>query len=172
LFFEWYAHLHRNQLENPDEAPMMVEMLSKQPKTMASLSLLFHLVDFADSIATGQAIPPVSLEATVRAAEWCSYLEAHARRIYALAGNLQSQAAAALAERIGKGQLDDVGEDGFTPRDIYRKQWSLLDDREIVDQALSELVDAGWLLRDVHTAGWQQRSHVKYRVNPKVRRDG
>ncbi|MEY4368146.1 MAG: hypothetical protein RL564_96 [Pseudomonadota bacterium] len=172
LFFEWYERLHRNQLENPDETPMMAEMLSKQPKTMASLALLFHLVDCADSIATGQAIPPVSLEAAARAADWCSYLEAHARRIYALAGNLQSQAAAALAERIGKGQLDDLGNDGFTPRDIYRKQWSLLDDREIVDQALTELVDAGWLLRDVHTAGWQQRGHVKYRVNPKVRRDG
>ncbi len=172
LFFEWYERLHRNQLENPDEAPMMVEMLSKQPKTMASLALLFHLVDCAGSIATGQAIPPVSLEAAARAADWCAYLEAHARRIYALAGNLQSQAAAALAERIGKGQLDDLGDAGFTPRDIYRKQWSLLDDREIVDQALTELVDAGWLLRDVQNAGWQQRGHVKYRVNPKVRRNG
>jgi hypothetical protein len=172
LFFEWYERLHRNQLENPDEAPMMVEMLSKQPKTMASLALLFHLVDCAGRIATGQAIPPVSLEAAARAADWCAYLEAHARRIYALAGNLQSQAAAALAERIGKGQLDDLGDAGFTPRDIYRKQWSLLDDREIVDQALTELVDAGWLRRDVQTAGWQQRGHVKYRVNPKVRRNG
>lgn len=172
LFFEWYERLHRNQLENPDEAPMMVEMLSKQPKTMASLALLFHLVDCADSIAIGQAIPPVSLEAAARAADWCAHLEAHARRIYALAGNLQSQAAAALAERIGKGQLDDLGDAGFTPRDIYRKQWSLLDDREIVDQALTELVDAGWLLRDVQTAGWQQRGHVKYRVNPKVHRNG
>lgn len=172
LFFEWYEQLHRNQLENPDEAPMMVEMLSKQPKTMASLALLFHLVDCASSIATGQTIPPVSLEAAARAADWCAYLEAHARRIYALAGNLQSQAAAALAERIGKGQLDDLSDAGFTPRDIYRKQWSLLDDREIVDQALTELVDAGWLLRDVQTAGWQQRGHVRYRVNPKVRRNG
>lgn len=172
LFFEWYERLHRNQLENPDESPMMVEMLSKQPKTMASLALLFHLVDCAGSIATRQAIPPVSLEAAARAADWCVYLEAHARRIYALAGNLQSQAAAAIAERIGKGQLDDLGVDGFTSRDIYRKQWSLLDAREIVDQALTELVDAGWLLREVQTAGWQQRGHVKYRVNPKVRRNG
>lgn len=172
LFFEWYARLHRGQLENPDEAPMMVEMLSKQPKTMASLALLFHLVDCASSIATGQPIPPVSLEAAARAADWCAYLEAHARRIYALAGNLQSQAAATLAERIGKGQLEDFGDAGFTPRDIYRKQWSLLDDREIVDQALTELVDAGWLLRDVQTAGWQQRGHVRYHVNPKVRRNG
>lgn len=170
LFFEWYERLHRGPLENPDEAPMMVEMLSKQPKTMASLALLFHLVDCAGSIATGQPIPPVSLSAATRAADWCAYLAAHARRIYALAGNLQSQAAAALAERISKGQLDDFGDAGFTPRDIYRKQWSLLDDREIVDQALTELVDAGWLLREVQVAGWQQRGHVRYRVNPKVRR--
>ncbi len=172
LFIEWYERLHREKLENPDEAPLIVEYLSKQPKTMASLALLFHLVDRAEAIAAGAVAGPVSLAAAARAADWCAYLEAHARRIYALAGNLQSQAAAALAERIGKGQLDELSDTGFTPRDIYRKAWSLLDDREIVDQALTELVDAGWLLRDVQPAAWQQRGHVRYRVTPKVRRNG
>jgi hypothetical protein len=152
LFIEWYERLHREKLENPDEAPLIVEYLSKQPKTMASLALLFHLVDRAEAIAAGEIAGPVSLAAAARAADWCSYLEAHARRIYGLAANLQSQAAAALAERIGKGQLDDLGSgDGFTARDIYRKQWSLLDDREIVDEALGELVEAGWLLQSVQS---------------------
>ena len=68
------------------------------------------------------------------------------------------------------GQLDDLGgTGGFTARDIYRKQWSLLDDREIVDEALRELVDAGWLLQSVQAAGFQMRGHVRYRVNPKAR---
>lgn len=170
LFIEWYERLYREKLENPDEAPLIVEYLSKQPKTMASLALLFHLVDRAEAISAGEVAGPVRLSAAARAADWCDYLEAHARRIYGLAANLQSQAAAAMAERIVKGQLDDLGSaDGFTARDIYRKQWSLLDDREIVDQTLTELVDAGWLLRDVQAAGWQQRSHVRYRVNPKGR---
>lgn len=170
LFIEWYERLHREKLENPDEAPLIVEYLSKQPKTMASLALLFHLVDRAEAIAAGESAGPVSLAAAARAADWCSYLEAHARRIYGLAANLQSQAAAAMAERIGSGQLDDLGSgDGFTARDIYRKQWSLLDDREIVDEALGELVEAGWLLQSVQGAGFQMRAHVRYRVNPKAR---
>ncbi|WP_300340244.1 YfjI family protein [Accumulibacter sp.] len=170
LFIEWYERLHREKLEDPDEAPLIVEYLSKQPKTMASLALLFHLVDRAEAIAAGESVGPVSLQAAARAADWCSYLEAHARRIYGLSANLQSQAAAALAERIGKGQLDELGSGaGFTARDIYRKQWSLLDDREIVDEALGELVEASWLLQSVQAAGFQRRGHVRYRVNPKAR---
>ncbi len=170
LFIEWYERLHREKLEDPDEAPLIVEYLSKQPKTMASLALLFHLVDRAEAIVAGESAGPVSLQAAARAADWCSYLEAHARRIYGLAANLQSQAAAALAERIAKGQLDDLSSvDGFTARDVYRKQWSLLDDREIVDEALGELVEAGWLLQSVLAAGFQYRGHVRYRVNPKAR---
>ena len=170
LFIEWYERLHREKLEDPDEAPLIVEYLSKQPKTMASLALMFHLVDRAEAIAAGESVGPVSLQAAARAADWCSYLEAHARRIYGLATNLQSQAAAALAERIGKGQLDELGNgDGFTARDVYRKQWSLLDDREIVDEALGELVEAGWLLQSVQAASFQHRGHVRYRVNPKAR---
>lgn len=170
LFIEWYERLHREKLENPNEALLIVEYLSKQPKTMASLALLFHLVDCAEAIAAGESVGPVSLAAASRAADWCGYLEAHARRIYGLAANMQSQAAAALAERIGTGQLDDLGSaDGFTARDIYRKQWSLLDDREIVNEALGELVEAGWLLQSVQCAGFQMRGHVRYRVNPKAR---
>ncbi|MCM8626948.1 DUF3987 domain-containing protein [Accumulibacter sp.] len=170
LFIEWYERLHREKLEDPDQGTLMVEYLSKQPKTMASLALLFHLVDRAEAVAAGGSAGPVSLQAAARAADWCAYLEGHARRVYGLAANLQSQAAGALAERIGKGQLDDLGGgDGFTARDVYRKQWSLLDDREIVDEALKELVEAGWLRQSIQAAGFQHRGHVRYRVNPKAR---
>lgn len=68
--------------------------------------------------------------------------------------------------RIEAGALD--GADSFTARDIYRKQWHLLNDAETVSEALNELVDAGWLLRDAQAAGWQQRGCLRYRVNPKV----
>jgi hypothetical protein len=99
---------------------------------------------------------------------WRDYLEAHARRIFALGQTLQSQAAGELARRIEAGALD--GTDSFTARDIYRKQWHLLNDAEIVGEALSELVDAGWLLRDSQASVWQQRGCLRYRVNAKTRR--
>jgi hypothetical protein len=168
LFAGWYDHLQVQKVEAPDEAPLMVEFLSKQPKTFAALALLFHLIDRADTIRQGQAPGPVSEAAAQLAAGWCAYLEAHARRIFALGQTLQSQAAGELARRIEGGALD--GADSFTARDIYRKQWHLLDDAEIVGDALNELVDAGWLLRDAQAAGWQQRGCLRYRVNAKTRR--
>ena len=168
LFIDWYDHLHRHQIEAPDEAPLMVEYLSKQPKTFAALALLFHLIDHASAMQQGHAPGPVSEAAAQRAVGWCKYLEAHARRIFALGQTLQSQAAGELARRIEAGALD--GADSFTARDIYRKQWHLLDDAEIVGDALNELVEAGWLLRDAQAAGWQQRGCVRYRVNAKTRR--
>ncbi|MBU0750850.1 MAG: DUF3987 domain-containing protein [Gammaproteobacteria bacterium] len=168
IFTAWYDELHLNQIEAPDAAPLLVEYLSKQPKTFAALALLFHLIDRATAIGQGQPPGPVSASAAGRAQGWCGYLEAHARRIFALGQTLQSQAAGELARRIAAGALD--GQETFTARDIYRKQWSLLDDTEIVAEALNELTEAGWLLRDAQAASWQMRGHVRYRVNPKVRR--
>jgi hypothetical protein len=167
IFTAWYDDLHLNKIEAPDAAPLLVEYLSKQPKTFAALALLFHLIDRATAIGQGQPPGPVSASAAGRAQGWCGYLEAHARRIFALGQTLQSQAAGELARRIAAGALD--GQETFTARDIYRKQWSLLDDSEIVAEALNEMVDAGWLLRDAQVAGWQMRGHMRYRVNPKAR---
>jgi hypothetical protein len=167
LFTAWYDKLHMDKIEAPDAAPLLVEYLSKQPKTFAALALLFHLIDRAAAIGQGQPPGPVSASAAQRAAGWCAYLEAHARRIFALGQTLQSQAAGELARRIQAGALD--GQETFTARDIYRKQWSLLDATEIVAEALNELTEAGWLLRDAQVAGWQMRGHVRYRVNPKAR---
>lgn len=53
--------------------------------------------------------------------------------------------------------------------DLAAKLGILLDDAEIVGDALNELVDAGWLLRDAQAAGWQQRGCLRYRVNPRAR---
>lgn len=166
LFAGWYDHLQGQKVEAPDEAPLIVEFLSKQPKTFAALALLFHLIDRAEAIRQGQAPGPVSEAAARRAAGWCDYLEAHARRIFALGQTLQSQAAGELARRIEAGALDGV--DSFTARDIYRKQWHLLNDAEIVGDALNELVDAGWLLRDAQAPSFQQRACVRYRVTPRA----
>lgn len=167
LFADWYDHLQGKKVEAPDESPLMVEYLSKQPKTFAALALLFHLIDRADAIRHHGTPGPVSLAAAQRAAGWCAYLEAHARRIFAVGQTLQSQAAGELARRIEAGAL--AGIESFTARDIYRKQWHLLSDAEIVGDALNEMVEAGWLLRDAQAAGWQMRGHVRYRVNPKAR---
>lgn len=166
IFFSWYDDLHRIKIEAPDETPLMVEFLSKQPKTFATLALLFHLVECAHSIQQGEALGAISAAAAQCAVGWCTYLEAHARRIFALGQTPQSQAAGELARRIEAGALSHIL--NFTARDIYRKQWHLLDDPKVVADALDELVEANWLIRDSQPAGWQQRGYVQYRVSGKV----
>jgi ABC-type nitrate/sulfonate/bicarbonate transport system substrate-binding protein len=56
------------------------------------------------------------LDATRRAAAWCDYLEAHARRIYGILAPKELQAAQVLAAKVRARKL----EDGFTVRDVIR----------------------------------------------------
>src|SRR5262249_50084183 len=72
---------------------------------------------------------------------WCDYLESHARRIYGLVTDINLQAASRLAQKIQESALHD----GFSARDVYRKEWSLLDTKELSQGAIEELVEAGWL---------------------------
>ena len=96
FFNEWFLRLKTRQ-RNDDE-PVMTEHLSKYPKLMPGLALIFHLVELADKIVTPQGDPTlqppretspwadqVPLHCAKLAAEWCDYLETHARRIYGLA---------------------------------------------------------------------------------------
>lgn len=127
---------------------------------MPTIALVLHLVDVAGDGWLG----PVSSETAVKAAGWCEYLESHARRIYGLLGNQGIRAAAELAAKIKAGKVVD----GFTIRDIYhRKQWHLLDTKELVLEACQELVEAGWLKQEmVDIPGRQPKS--TYRINPKI----
>jgi hypothetical protein len=135
---------------------------------MPSLALIFHLI----AVAAGKASGPVSLRATAQAAAWCEYLESHARRVYGLAANRGKSAAYELSRRVEKGEIKD----GFTARDVYRRQWSLLTDREVVYMALDELVEAGWLRwRRVDPTGGPNalsgRGRNEYVINPRARRN-
>jgi hypothetical protein len=97
----------------------------------------------------------------IQAASWAEYLEAHARRIYAI--SLSDNAAlCALARRIQSGAVTD----GFTLRDVYRKHWKHLDNKESTLRAIEGLEAIGWLLiEEVQTGG---RPTVRCWINPKV----
>ena len=137
----------------------MLAHLGKYRSLMPSLALIFHLCDSSPDI-------PVTLEAAKRAAAWCDYLEAHARRIYY---NITSRVEAAtrfLGEKIQRGKLPDP----FTARDVYRPQWTGLGDPEDVIKALEWLKDINWIRSEVKpSADSGGRPSVRYHVNPKVR---
>jgi hypothetical protein len=104
---------------------------------MPSLALIFQTVDDADK---GRRVGEVSLEAALMAAQWCDFLEAHARKIYSFANRTSVFYAHALAKKIEDGSV----EDGATLRSIYRRHWSDLDTPAKVEIALEELQRIGW----------------------------
>jgi putative DNA primase/helicase len=157
IFYEWFTDLE-TKLKNYPGEPILAEHLSKYRKLMPSLALIFHLIN----LANGQAPGPVPAECAERAAGWCDYLEAHAQRIYALGINPSWQAARTLARKI---QGKEVG-NPFDLRDIYRKQWTLLKDKDEVVAACHNLEQKGWLRQSqVHKEG---KIKTIYSINPKI----
>jgi len=160
VFFEWLTELQTIKLQQDDD-PIMLEHLGKFRSLFPSLALIFHLIDIAD----GDPPANISLEATKKAAAWCDYLELHARRIYSYVSDVGIKAAENLLTKITKGKLQDK----FTARDIYRNQWHLLTDREIVRKAINELIDADCIREEeVKGAIGTGRGKTIYRINPKL----
>jgi hypothetical protein len=122
FFYDWLT-THERKLRRNGEEPIMIEHLAKFRSLMPSLALIFHAIEVADGTAFG----PVTLRSAQRAAQWCDYLETHARRIYGLVNDIEIRAAARLASKIKEGAIQD----GFKARDVYRKHWGLLDDKSL-----------------------------------------
>jgi hypothetical protein len=159
VFYEWITDLEVNKLRASDH-PIILEHLGKYRSLMPSLALAFHLISIADGGPKG----PVSYLSAQKAAVLCKYLESHARRIYGTVLNIGQQAASILAEKIKDGTLKD----GFTARDVYRKQWHLLNGKELVQSACDELVSLGWLRRLITPPAFQQKEKIEYVINPKI----
>jgi hypothetical protein len=130
---------------------------------MPSLALLYHLVDLVD-VERGEAAGkgPVSLEAARLAAQWCGFLEEHARRIYQSGSDGDMGPAQTLAERIAESLPSP-----FRARDVVRKCWSGLTSQDEVDRALGILEEHGWV-RPVEAPAGEKggRSTVEYHINP------
>lgn len=160
VFYEWFNELNRRARAD-DEEPVMAEHLVKYRSLMPSLALIIHLIDIADGTRETGPIPAITTRA---ATAWCDFLESHARRVYFLVTNLRVEAAARLSQKILSGELQDR----FTLRDVYRRHWSLLDDKDVVADACAELIARGWLREEepVFTIGRPRA--MEYRINPRV----
>jgi len=159
LFNEWLTHLEIEKIRGDGDS-VIIEHLAKYKKLMPALALIFHLIDIAD----GAPIGAVTLQAAEKAAAWCDYLEQHAKRIYGMAGNVTIQAASNLSRHIAKGEVEAP----FTARDIYRHQWRMLTDKDIVQAACDILVSKGWLIEASTPAAFQQKAKTEYNINPKT----
>lgn len=156
IFVEWCTELHTVLIAN-EQNPLMQQHLGKFEKLFCAIALILHLAE--------GSIGPVTADSALRAAAWCEYLAGHARRIYGLVDAAKVTTARKVSRRLADGKLDD----GFTVRDIVRKQWSGVTTTMQAETALAILEENGHVQSQdsVNTLG---RPTVRYFVNPQIKK--
>jgi putative DNA primase/helicase len=155
-FEAWEVEL-QHRVRGTEEHPSMRSHLAKYPRMVGALALILHLAD--NPMGGG----PVSSRALARALATAEYLETHARRIYSHATHPEVEAANALLEKIKAKKLESP----FSLRDVYRKSWSGISERDQVFQATKLLAEMNCVREEkVDTQG---RPAALFHVNPKLR---
>jgi hypothetical protein len=132
VFDSWRNRLElRLRSTEITDVPAFESHLAKYRSLMPSLALLFHLIDGAPD----RSVSEVAAELAV---EWCTYLEAHAGKIYG------SAAARSPGRRLAKGIQAGEISDGMTLREIYFRGWQVLRTPEQVRSAIAELAELRW----------------------------
>jgi hypothetical protein len=160
-FNSWWTSLEKD-LRSGAHSPFMESHISKYRKLVPALALLDHLI-LGDS-------GNIKIDSLKRAIAWKKFLLSHAGRAYASVTAGSKDAAKSLAVHIKKGDLQD----GFTVRNVYRKNWSLLSTAKEAVEATEVLEDMGWLrgVRDEKGSANDGRPTVRYLINPKVATEG
>ena len=161
LFDEYRRKLENRLRSGEIEAPALESHLAKYRSLMPKLALIFQLTECT---AGGTSVSSVGLNAARLAADWCDFLESHARKVYAGVIRSDIHSAHALAKRIKDGKVKD----GMTVRDIYRNEWSQLTTKARVYGALEILTDAGWV--QIEQAKGDNRPSDIVRIHPQLAR--
>ncbi len=152
LFREWRTDLEA-KLRGNELHPALESHLAKYRKLVPGLALLLHLAD--------QGSGPVPHKAVLQALAWAEYLESHAQRAYGAVTTPEVDAAKAVLHRLRRGDLSRE----FSSRDIQRKGWAKLTDRQTVLDALELLQDYDWLT--THRQETAGRPATVYKANPR-----
>ncbi len=154
-FYEWFEHLHK-EAKGGSYSESLQSHLLKMPKTIASLALIFELLD------TGRL--EIGLYAITTALRWTSYLLSHAKRLYAAGDTLTAERAKLIVERC------DCLPDVFIARDVYKRDWKYLTDNQTVKQALELLCRCNYI-REISGENNSQggRPTIRYEWHPLVK---
>jgi len=156
---EWQDDIESKaeKLEIEDEA--ISSYLYKLPKNCFAIALIFHCLEninqsnFPDEITQATALKAIT---------YIEVLKSHARRVFALGENQIFALANTLLGKIKKGNLPQ----GFTGREVMRKQWSGLKSKDTMQDVLNLLIDYGYL-RELQTEGEGRRT-IKYFFHPSL----
>lgn len=156
-FNSWWGALE-NDLRGGGHSPFLESHISKYRKLVPSIALLDHLILGAPGA--------IGIDSLLRAIAWQKFLLSHAKRAYAAVTAGSKDAANSLAKHLKKGDLPD----GFTVRNVYRKNWSHLATPRDASEATELLQDLGWLraVRDDKPSASDGRPTIRYLINPKV----
>lgn len=152
VFNQWRDELEI-KVRQPDIHPAIEAHLVKYRSLMPSLSLIINEIEVGH-------MQPVTKQSAIKAAEWCSYLESHANRIYGGAVNPNIHNANTIVQRRDK--LSDE----FTARDVQRKGWAGLSESSHVKAAINELINHGYLIANREDTGGRPSETFKW--NPKL----
>ncbi len=155
LFSAWRKGLEQ-KIRSGDLPAALESHLAKSRSLLPKLALIFHL--------TGEnSEEEIPLLQAQRAAQFCAYLESHARRAYGSVVSRPLKLAATLGEQLRRGRLGNR----FRVADVYLQGWAALDTPERAREAIKVLVDSGW----VRPCGGGTRGGAgseEYMVNPAV----
>jgi putative DNA primase/helicase len=168
LFDAWRADLEAKVRGACNLHPALVGHLSKYRSLLPSLAGLFELADLVVERGALEGEALISLDHTRQAAEFCDYLETHARRVYGCMVSPEMASARELARHLSAGDLPDT----FTTRDVYRRGWSGLTQPEEARKALELLNDSAWVQQqEVPPSILGGRPTEMWKINPKVSRN-
>ncbi|WP_273782952.1 DUF3987 domain-containing protein, partial [Bartonella sp. ML69XJBT] len=155
MFREWWENFQRTVKGGHFSAPLQAHLL-KMPKTIPTLALIFELVEGGRF-----EINKAALQTALR---WEKYLLSHIKRLYGACDKLAAERAKLIVERC------DWLQDGFTVRDIYKRDWKSLKDNETVKQALDLLCRCNYI-REVSGESSQKggRPTLHYEWHPLVK---
>lgn len=159
VYAEW-ADLLKEKIRM-EENPFMEQHLAKYQSLFPSLALIFHCLDLAS-----RRVPPgpITEEAAQLAADWCEWLEEHARRVYEMSKPVSLAAADQLAEKIKTGKLPTR----FNVRIIQQKCWRLLKQNTDIMNACRQLAELNWLRQVTSQNKRGGPPKIEFLVNPEI----
>ena len=168
VFVDWLTELEETKIRNNDFSPFLQEHFAKYRSLMPSLALIFHLINVAGSQKLYNG--PIKRESADLAVKWCEYLESHAIRVYSGLGQSSRQAAVELSKKISESLLPDP----FTVRDVQQKGWHLLTDNKTITEAITELIESGWIREVSESKGYSPTGGrppaPRYCINPNAKK--
>jgi putative DNA primase/helicase len=142
------------------ESEAFREHLEKYAGLVPSIALLCHIARHTQTAHENERIDTYELG---QAIGWATYLEGHARRVYAISeGN--EDAAAALLQRIKAGDVRT----GFTVGDLSARKFKALRFASDIEDAVDVLTQLKILRPKLITHEGRGRNTVRYEINPKV----